>query len=70
MNEMRRERVWSMLYSPDGGEKDQKIARISQEIGVSHITARLLYNRGYDTPEKAYAFIHTDISALHDPYLM
>ena len=70
MNEMRRERVWSMLYSPDGGEKDQKIARISQEIGVSPITARLLYNRGYDTPEKAYAFIHTDISSLHDPYLM
>lgn len=70
MNEMRRERVWSMLYSPDGGEKDQKIARISQEIGVSPITARLLYNRGYDTPEKAHAFIHTDISALHDPYLM
>ncbi len=70
MNEMRRERVWSLLYSPDCGEKDKKIAHISQAIGVSPITARLLYNRGYDTPEKAYAFINTDISALHDPYLM
>ncbi|MBQ7379083.1 MAG: single-stranded-DNA-specific exonuclease RecJ [Clostridia bacterium] len=70
MNEIRRERVWSLLYQPDGGEKDQKIAHISKTIGVSPITARLLYNRGYDTPQKAYAFVNTDISVLHDPYLM
>ncbi len=70
MNELKRERVWSVLYNPQQDQADEKITRISQSVGVSPITARLLYNRGYDTPEKAQAFIHTDISALHDPFLM
>ena len=70
MSELKRERVWSVLYTPDEGETDQKIAHIAEQIGVSPITARLLYNRGYDTPQKAHAFINTNISALHDPFLM
>ena len=70
MRELQRERVWSLLYTPGGEESDHKIARISQETGVSLITARLLYNRGYDTPQKAKAFMSIDISALHDPFLM
>ena len=70
MKEIQRERVWSVLYSPDQGETDQKIARIAEKVGVSPITAQLLYNRGYDTPEKAYAFMNSNIHSLHDPYLM
>ena len=70
MKEMKRERVWSVLYTPGGNETDQKIARISEQTGVSPITARLLYNRGYDTPQKALNFLKIDISALHDPFLM
>jgi single-stranded-DNA-specific exonuclease len=70
MNELKRERVWSVLYTPDEGETDQRIAHIAQHVGVSHITARLLYNRGYDTPEKAYSFMNVNVSSLHDPYLM
>lgn len=70
MNELKRERVWSVLYTPDEGETDQRIAHIAQHVGVSQITARLLYNRGYDTPEKAYSFMNVNVSSLHDPYLM
>ena len=70
MKEIKREHVWSVLYTPDGSETDQKIARISEDTGVSSITARLLYNRGYDTPQKARDFLSTDITSLHDPYLM
>lgn len=70
MKEMKRERVWSVLYTPGGDETDQKIARISEHTGVSPITARLLYNRGYDTPQKAQNFLTFDISVLHDPFLM
>ena len=70
MKELKRERVWSVLYTPNQEQADEKIARICQSVGVSPITARLLYNRGYDTPQKAYAFMHTDIHALHDPFLM
>ena len=67
MKEIKREHVWSVLYTPDGSETDQKIARISEDTGVSSITARLLYNRGYDTPQKARDFLSTDIASLHDP---
>ena len=70
MKELQRERIWSVLNTPSGDETDLKITRISEEIGVSPITARLLYNRGYDTPEKAINFLRIDIAALHDPYLM
>ena len=70
MNELKRDRVWSVLYTPGECDTEQKITRIATHLGVSQITAGLLYNRGYDTPEKAYAFMHTDITALHDPYLM
>ena len=70
MKELKRERVWSVLYTPNQEQADEKIARICQSVGVSPITARLLYNRGYDSPQKAYAFMHTDIHALHDPFLM
>lgn len=70
MKELQRERVWSVFYSPEDQGTDQKISRIAEAVGVSPITARLLYNRGYDTPEKAAAFMNTNISSLHDPYLM
>ena len=69
MNELKRERVWSVLYTSEK-ETDRRIAQIAESVGVSLITARLLYNRGYDTPEKAYSFMNTDINTLHDPFLM
>lgn len=70
MKEIQRERVWSVLYAPGVQETDQKLAHISEEAGVSPITARLLYNRGYDTAQKAKSFLKIDMNALHDPYLM
>lgn len=70
MKEIQRERVWSVLYTPDEGERDQRIAHIAKSVGVSDITARLLYNRGYDSPEKASAFMNANIESLHDPFLM
>lgn len=70
MEELKRERVWSVLYAPANTEAEQRIAQISAKVGVSQITARLLYNRGYDTPDKAASFMNADITSLHDPYLM
>ena len=70
MEELKRERVWSVMYTPANEDAEQRITQIASSVGVSHITARLLYNRGYDTPEKAAAFLNTDMTSLHDPYLM
>lgn len=70
MKELQRERVWSVMYEPGNADTDDKIAQIATCVGVSPITARLLYNRGYDTVEKAQAFLGIDINTLHDPYLM
>ncbi len=38
--------------------------------GFDNITARLLCNRGCTTPEEAFAFMNSDKSGLHSPYLM
>ncbi|MBR5601383.1 MAG: single-stranded-DNA-specific exonuclease RecJ, partial [Clostridia bacterium] len=70
MEELKRERVWSVMYTPANEGAEQRITQIASSVGVSHITARLLYNRGYDTPEKAAAFLNADMTSLHDPYLM
>lgn len=43
---------------------------IMDEFGLSEIIARALINRGIDTLPKVSAFFNTELSSLHDPYLM
>ena len=43
---------------------------LSRELGVHPIAARILVQRGYDTPEAAQAFLNDDLAALPDPSLM
>ncbi len=44
--------------------------KISKELSVSKVTARLLAVRGYDTPEKARDFLEKSNTLFHDPYLL
>jgi single-stranded-DNA-specific exonuclease len=46
------------------------IERLSGELKVSALVARLLVLRGLAEPEAAHAFLHPSLSQLHDPYLM
>jgi single-stranded-DNA-specific exonuclease len=46
------------------------VERLSRELSISHFVARLLALRGVTEPEAALAFLHPNLSQLHDPYLM
>lgn len=49
---------------------DMKIYKISQELNISTITARVLLNRGLDTSKKCKEFLDPRLEELNDPYLM
>ena len=62
----KREKIWNTLY--DGS--DAEINSICESEKLGHITAKLLYNRGYNTPEKVKKFLGNETTSLHDPFLM
>ncbi len=43
---------------------------LAGRLGVTPVTAQILYNRGFTTPEAARAFLHCDQEGLHDPFLL
>jgi single-stranded-DNA-specific exonuclease len=43
---------------------------LAKALGISHISAQLLIQRGIDTPEKGLKFFHPELKDLHDPFLM
>ena len=49
---------------------EAKCAVLRRELGVLPITAKLLYIRGLDTPEKARTFLDSRSIKLHDPFLL
>ncbi len=59
-----------ILRQPATEEMLSKARLISRELGVSFVLARLLVNRGYDTPKKAQTFIHMESEILCDPFEM
>ncbi len=70
-----KEKIWRVRYElPTESETDcareRAVREIAEALGVSLITARLLYIRGYETKEKAEAFIRNDDALLHDPFLL
>ncbi len=65
-----RKKKWSALFSPGDRETDLLISRMAQETGLSEITARLLYIRGYRSSEDAMKFLRLETASLHNPFLM
>ncbi len=70
MNETKRKKIWEVRYCFGDTERDGAVADIARQLGVSPLFAVLLYNRGYDTPEKARGFLHFEETDFHDPFLM
>ena len=50
--------------------EDSEIKEIAEKLGVSALTALLIYNRGQITPEKAEAFISAKEGNYYDPFSM
>jgi single-stranded-DNA-specific exonuclease len=57
--------VWEDV--PADGDRVQAIAA---SVGVPPVIARLLCQRGLDTPDAASRFLSPALSQLHDPYLL
>jgi len=51
-------------------ENEEAVSDLQDQLGVPHKIARLLVLRGVDTYDKAKAFFRSDLSQLHDPFLM
>ena len=65
-----KKKVWSLRYTPGNRDADDVIDAIAHENGISCVSAKLIYNRGYCTKASVDAFLHPDASGFHDPYLM
>ncbi len=50
-------------------QDDSLVQTLRRSLNCSHFFARILINRGIETPEKAKKFLHADKSMLHDPFL-
>jgi len=59
------EYIWR--EKPSNVEIEQSLAR---QLEIRPLTARLLVSRGIATPDQAAAFLHPDLSQLHDPFLL
>ena len=67
---LQRERVWSLLDDRRDLDKQEAIRQLSESLGVTPLTARLLWNRGYTHPAAAELFFGNDERVWHDPMLM
>jgi len=58
------DKIWRLLSSSKNAEN------LSREVCISPIKARLLINRGIDTPDSINAFLYSKLSGLIDPMLL
>lgn len=65
----KKEKNW-ILKSIDSPEYDAKVSEIALALGINPIVAKLLYNRGYQDPVSAKAFVYMESEMLRDPFLM
>ncbi|RPJ85417.1 MAG: single-stranded-DNA-specific exonuclease RecJ, partial [Acidobacteria bacterium] len=56
---------WNLLAAPE-----DRVRELASGLGISELTARLLINRGVDSPDEAAAFLCPQLAQLHDPFLM
>lgn len=65
-----KKKVWSLRYTPGNSAADDTVAAIAREHGVSEMSAKLIYNRGYANIDSVKSFLEPMPDKLHDPYLM
>lgn len=63
---MGKDRKWILKAPAD----DEKVSRLSTELGIDRVLAELLVKRGVETFEQARSFFRPRLEDLHDPFLM
>ena len=61
---------WSIPFCGDSAETRAAIQALAEQTGLTEITAKLLYARGYKTAEDANRFFRMEEASFHDPFLM
>ncbi len=61
-----KKKVWSLRYTP--GNSEAEIEKLTDELSISNVVARIIYNRGYRTAEEAKRFMSPSAEILHDPF--
>jgi len=67
---MNEKKKWNLLATAEEVKNDEKARAIADALRLFLPTAKLLCLRGYDTPEKARAFLEKSTELLRDPFLM
>lgn len=65
----KREKIWNTLFCSTE-TSDAAVKSISDAGKLNVVTAKLLYNRGYTTPELVKKFFGGETSSLYDPFLL
>ena len=70
MKNFEKNRIWNLLYTSENETDNATIEAIAEATGMSNTVAKLLYNRGYKTPNDAVAFLHNDMETFRDPFAL
>ena len=65
-----RERIWALSCGENHHIYPAVTETLCRELGITPLTARLLWNRGYADPAAAALFFENDERVWHDPMLM
>lgn len=60
------DKAWILNNNTD----EQKVAELSEKLGIDKVLCKILVDRGVDNFEKARDFFRPSLENLHDPYLM
>ena len=69
MKELKKKKKWSIRYVPTA-ENTAVVKTLSEELGISLTTAKLLFTRGLTTADQATVFLKQAETSLHDPFLL
>ena len=69
MKELKKKKKWSIRYAPTV-ENATAVKNLSEQLGVSLTTAKLLFTRGLTTADAATVFLKQAETSLHDPFLL
>ncbi len=61
---------WTSDATSSEMASNEKVRFLSEELGLTNVSAQLLVNRGYDTVETAKEFLMKSCEFLHDPFLL
>ncbi len=68
MKEAVKHKKWELKYRPELPGAEEAVAALCASLGVSPTMGRLLWIRGYRTPEAVRSFLELEETCLHDPF--